>query len=62
VISVAAITGVVFVLKVGISGYYRFFSKQSEVAETNKRVQENDRMLRLVMSHFGIEDPEGEGN
>jgi len=53
---VAAITGVLFVLKVGISGYYRFFSKQSEVAETNLRVQENDRKLTMIMSKLGIED------
>ena len=49
VVVVAATTGVLFVLKVGISGYYRFFSKQSEVAETNLRVQENDRKLRLFL-------------
>jgi hypothetical protein len=56
VVVVAAITGVLFVLKVGISGYYRFFSKQSEVAETNLRVQENDRKLTMIMSKLGIED------
>ena len=56
VVVVAATTGVVFVLKVGISGYYRFFSKQSEVAEINKRVQENDKKLGLIMHHLGIDD------
>jgi len=59
VVVVAATTGVIFVLKIGISGYYRFFSKQSEVAETNKRVQENDRKLRLIMDKLGIEDETG---
>ena len=56
VVAVAAITGVLFVLKVGISGYYRFFSKTSELSETNKRVQENDRKLKLIMAKLGIED------
>jgi len=56
VVVIAAVTGVIFVLKIGISGYYRFFSKQSEVAETNKRVQENDRKLRLIMDKLEIDD------
>lgn len=63
IVIVAAAFAVLFVLKIGISGYYRFFSRQSEVAETNKRVQENsrkldeqDRKLNLVMSKLGIED------
>lgn len=47
---------IVFALKVGISGYYRFFSKTSELSETNRRVQENDRKLRLIMDKLGIED------
>jgi len=59
VVVMAATTGVIFVLKIGISGYYRFFSKQSELAETNKRVQENDRKLRLIMEHLGVEDETG---
>jgi len=59
VVVVAATTGVLFVLKIGISGYYRFFSKQSELAETNRRVQENDRKLRLIMEHLGVEDETG---
>jgi len=58
IVVVAAVSMVLFVLKVGISGYYRFFSKQSEVAETNKRVQENDRKLRLIMDKLEIEDNE----
>jgi len=59
IVVVAATTGVIFVLKIGISGYYRFFSKQSELAETNKRVQENDRKLRLILEHLGVEDETG---
>lgn len=53
---IASVTGILFVLKIGISGYYRFFSKTSELSETNKRVQENDRMLRMIIKHLGIED------
>lgn len=47
---------ITFVLKVGISGYYRFFSKTSELSETNKRVQENARKLGLIMEHLGVKD------
>lgn len=56
VIVAGATLAITFVLKIGISGYYRFFSKQSEVAETNKRVQETDRKLALIMDKLGIED------
>ena len=56
IVAVAAIIGVVFVLKVGISGYYRFFAEQSAVAETNKRVRETDRKQALIMEKLGIED------
>lgn len=56
VVAVSAATSVAFVLKVGISGYYRFFSKTSELSETNKRVQETDRKLELIIKHLGIDD------
>ena len=56
VIFSGAVLAVTFVLKVGISGYYRFFSKTSELSETHKKVQENDRKLELIMKHLGIED------
>jgi len=56
VIVVGAISLIIFVLCVGISGYYRFFSKTSELSETNRRVQENDRKLTLIMDKLGIED------
>ena len=61
VVIVAATAMILFVLKVGISGYYRFFSKQSEMGETNKRVQENDRKLGLIMRHLGIDDTDNTG-
>jgi len=60
VVIIAASLIVLFVLKVGISGYYRFFSKQSEVSEINKRVQENDKKLGIIMEHLGIEDTDSE--
>ncbi len=56
IITIGAILAVTFVIKIGISGYYRFFSAQSEVADTNKRVQETDRKLGLIIRHLGIED------
>jgi len=62
VVVVASITGVLFVLKIGISGYYRFFSKTSELSETNKRVQENNRKLKMIMDRLGIEDNGEEEN
>ena len=56
VVVVAALLGVIFVLRIGISGYYRFFSKTSELSETNKRVQETDRKLKLIMDKLEIKD------
>lgn len=47
---------IAFVLTIGISGYYRFFSNNSELSETNRRVQEANRKIELVMKHLGIED------
>lgn len=38
-----------FILKYGISGYYRFFSRQSELSEVNKKVS-------LIMKHLNITD------
>ncbi len=56
IVVVSASCVVWFALKVGISGYYRFFSKTSELSETNRRVQENNRKLKLIMDKLGIED------
>lgn len=39
VIVVGAVIGVTFVLKIGISGYYRFFSNQSELSQANRRIK-----------------------
>ena len=44
-----SILATTFVLKVGISGYYRFFSNRSELSETNRRV-------KLIMDHLGIDE------
>ena len=49
VIASGAALMITFVLKVGISGYYRFFSNRSELSETNRRV-------KLIMNHLGIAD------
>ena len=54
VIAIGTIVAVGFILKVGISGYYRFFSNRSELSETNRRVN-------LIMNHLGIAD-EDRGN
>ena len=49
VIAMGTVAAVGFILKVGISGYYRFFSSRSELSETNRRV-------KLIMNHLGIAD------
>ena len=51
IITSGATLMVVFVLKIGISGYYRFFSNKSELSETNRRV-------KLIMDHLGINEHE----
>lgn len=51
VIFIGAVLGVAFVLKIGIAGYYRFFSQQSELAQVNLRV-------KILMNHFGIDESE----
>ena len=56
VVAASTLCVVLFALKVGISGYYRFFSQTSELSETNKRVQETDRKLGLIMRKLEIED------
>jgi hypothetical protein len=48
-IVIAVILGVAFILKWGISGYYRFLSNQSELSQVNKRIE-------LIMKHLNIED------
>lgn len=49
VIIIAFAVGVYFILKVGISGYYRFLSNQSELSEVHRK-------LNLVMKQLNIED------
>jgi len=49
VVMIGVILATTFVLKVGISGYYRFFSNRSELSETNRRV-------KLIMDHLGIDE------
>ena len=44
-----ATSAITFILKYGISGYYRFFSRQSEMSEINKKVS-------LIMKHLDIKD------
>lgn len=49
VMAIGILLVVAFILKIGISGYYRFFSNRSELSETNRRV-------KLIMDHLGIDD------
>ncbi len=49
VVAAGALLAIAFVLKIGISGYYRFFSNRSELSETNRRV-------KLIMDHLGIDE------
>lgn len=55
IVVVGTVIGVVFVMKVGISGYYRFFSQKSEMSQINKRV-------KLIMDRLEIDDINMEGN
>ncbi len=49
VIVVAATFAITFIVRYGISGYYRFFSSRSELSETNRRIKQ-------IMDHLGIEE------
>ena len=49
IIALGLTLAVVFVLKIGLSGYYRFFSNRSELSEANRRI-------KLVMDHLGIDE------
>jgi len=62
IVVVAASSLVLFVLKIGISGYYRFFNKTSELGRTYAKVQENNRKLELIMQHLGIDENPENGN
>ena len=50
VIVLGVILGVLFIVRFGISGYYRFLSRRSELSQTNQRV-------KAIMDHFSIEEP-----
>ena len=43
-----------FIVKVGISGWFRFFSHNSEIEQVKKDVAELNRKQDLMLSHFGI--------
>jgi ABC-type uncharacterized transport system permease subunit len=49
VIAIGAGGVVWFIIKIGISGYYRFFSKQSEITEANRKID-------LIIKYLEIED------
>ncbi len=49
VIVLGSLSVIGFIVKWGISGYYRFFANQSELAEVQRKMD-------LVMKHFHIED------
>jgi H+/Cl- antiporter ClcA len=59
VIIVGIILAISFVLKWGISGYYRFLSKQSEISIINRKVDlllEKNGIGEKELSDAGIED------
>jgi len=43
-----------FIIKWGISGYYRFFSNQSEITSMKKEVLEVKKDMKEVMKHLGV--------
>ena len=49
VIALGVFAVVWFIIKIGISGYYRFFSNQSAITEANRKID-------LIMKSLNIED------
>jgi hypothetical protein len=43
-----------FIIKKGISGYYRFLSEQSRIDEVEKKVDESNRKIDLIINHLDI--------
>ncbi len=54
IVLLAATLCIGFIIKFGISGYYRFLSRRSEISQINERVS-------LIMKHLDIDD-ESQGN
>ena len=49
----------IFILRWGIKGYFKFFSNQSALTAVNDKIDEQDRKIELIMKHFNIEDKDG---
>lgn len=47
IIVIGAVLVIGFILKWGISGYYRFFSKQSDITEVNQKMD-------IILEHLGL--------
>ena len=63
VMSTGVLLAVAFIVKIGISGYYRFFSNSSELSEAHRRIKElesklatTDSKIDLIIRHFNITD------
>lgn len=56
VIIVGGVFVIGFIITKGISGYYRFLSEQSRIDEVERKVDESNRKVELIMRHFNIKD------
>lgn len=54
VISIICIVG--FVLRIGISGYYRFFNQQSAMNRIESKVDKTEAKLDKICKKIGIEE------
>lgn len=45
-----------FILKVGISGYYRFFTKQTSLSKVDEKLDNIIKDNKLIKAHLGIVD------
>jgi glucan phosphoethanolaminetransferase (alkaline phosphatase superfamily) len=58
IIIIGAIFVIGFIVKWGISGYYRFFSNQSAITSLHSRIDELEGKLDLIMKHLNIQKEE----
>lgn len=45
-----------FIIKWGISGYFRYFSNLSEITKINNKVCDLEKNIDLIMKHFNIDE------
>ncbi len=63
IIIIGGLLLILFVLKIGLSGYFRYFSKHTDISEVNNKVDElakQNKLIieqnKLIIEHLNIED------